>query len=355
MASIVKRGKHYCVVYTYVTSSGDRKQKWETFKNKADAEKRRNEVEYSKSKGSFIVPKCTTLEELAKEYIDLYGKSKWSMSTYGRNVALFENYILPVLGKMDLADITPRVIEKYYKSLLEMDAVPPKVNGRVIKVKEPKKVSPSVIRDAHKLLSSCFRQAVKWELMAKNPCENATRPKVEKTERNIWTMEDLQHALDVCEDDRLKLAINLAFSCTLRIGEMLGLTWDCVDISEEAMSTGMPYIHINKDVLFEFPAAREKSKTVMVLKTPKTRTSVRKVYLPISAARLLVAWKEKQNLQKEALGSEYTDYNLVFAGAFREILLWKNAYSRTPGNSKHWFRRGGCGITGIAGQTAYKP
>ena len=37
------------------------------------------------------------------------------------------------------------------------------------------------------------------------------------------------HALEVCEDDRLKLALNLAFSCSLRMGEMLGLTWDCVD------------------------------------------------------------------------------------------------------------------------------
>ena len=28
---------------------------------------------------------------------------------------------------------------------------------------------------------------------------------------------------------------NLSFSCSLRISELLGLTWDCVDISEEAI------------------------------------------------------------------------------------------------------------------------
>ena len=35
------------------------------------------------------------------------------------------------------------------------------------------------------------------------------------------------HALEICEDDRLKLALNLAFSCSLRMGEML------VDIHSE--------------------------------------------------------------------------------------------------------------------------
>ena len=39
--------------------------------------------------------------------------------------------------------------------------------------------------------------------------------------------------MELCEDDRLKLAMNLAFVCSLRLGELLGLTWDCVDIIED--------------------------------------------------------------------------------------------------------------------------
>ena len=38
--------------------------------------------------------------------------------------------------------------------------------------------------------------------------------------------EVLQKALEACDDDILRLAINLAFSCSLRMGELLGLTWD---------------------------------------------------------------------------------------------------------------------------------
>src|SRR5699024_11362658 len=55
-------------------------------------------------------------------------------------------------------------------------------------------------------------------------------------------------ALDVCDDDILSLALNLAFSCSLRMGEMLGLTWDCVDISEEAIVESRAFIYVDKEV-----------------------------------------------------------------------------------------------------------
>ena len=94
---------------------------------------------------------------------------------------------------------------------------------------------------------SCFEQAVKWELMEKNPCTHATVPKHKSQKRDIWTADTLMYALSVCEDERLKLAINLSFSCSLRLGELLGLTWDCVDISHEAIEENRAYVFINKE------------------------------------------------------------------------------------------------------------
>ena len=140
------------------------------------------------------------------------------------------------------------------------------------------------------------------------------------------------HALEVCEDDRLNLALNLAFSCSLRMGEMLGLTWDCVDISEEAIVENRAYIYVDKevqrvdkaaiqelrgkDVIQVFPEESKKNKTVRVLKLPKTESSIRKVFLPKSVAEMLVEWKKGQDKIKETLGDEYMDYNLVMATPF---------------------------------------
>ena len=325
MASIIQRNKSFCVVYSYIEDDGKRKQKWESFRNMGDAKKRLKEVEYKEEIGTFVVPRCKTLDELLKEYVDLYGKSKWALSTYGSNTALIRNYISPKIGSMKLSDINTRVIERYYQSLLKTKAVPKtgqKTSDRFL--------TPHTVRDIHKILRSCFNQAVKWEIMAKNPASNAMVPKAEYAKRDIWTAETLFNALHACDDPRLALALNLSFCCSLRMGEMLGLTWDCVDISEESIAAGTPSVYVDKelqrvkktvlkaledkDVVRQFPATSSQTSTVLVLKRPKTESSVRKVFMPKAVAQMLSAWKQSQDDVIDMLGSEYQNYNLVFAG-----------------------------------------
>ena len=66
----------YCVVYTYKHTNGTQKQKWETFTDLADAKKRKKEVEYKESVGTFVAPQFRTLKDLLTEYVALYGKTK---------------------------------------------------------------------------------------------------------------------------------------------------------------------------------------------------------------------------------------------------------------------------------------
>lgn len=332
MATIRERNGKYCVIYNYTDSDGKRRQKWETYKTKAEAVRRRREIDYKKSEGSFIIPQCNTLKDLLKEYIDLYGKDKWALSTYRSNVALIRNYILPMIGNTSLADLNTRFLEKYYQKLLETTAVTIGRPGNRQGTKQKKCVGTSTVRDIHKLLRNCLEQAVKWELIDKNPAVHATVPKHRAEKRDIWTAETLMRALDACDDRLLKLAINLAFACSMRMGEMLGLTWDCVDISEEAVREGRAYIYINKelqrvskeslreldgkDIILVFPEESVRCKTVRVLKTPKTETSVRKVFLPASVAVMLQEQKAAQEEMQELVGSEYQDYKLVMATSF---------------------------------------
>lgn len=165
--------------------------------------------------------------------------------------------------------------------------------------------------------------------MQKNPAIYATVPKHKVAKRDIWTVDTLMKALDLCEDEKLKLAMNLAFSCSLRMGELLGLTWDCVDISQEAITEGRSYIYVDKevqrvdksalqelrgkDVILVFHEEKKSCKTVRVLKLPKTDSSIRKIFLPKTVAQMLIGWREGQEKIKEVLGEEYYDYNLVMA------------------------------------------
>ena len=81
MASIQKRGKKYCVIYRIYDDEGKAQQKWETYDTEAAAKKRKLEVEYKLSVGTFEVPKCVTVKELLDEYVNLYGSGAFRPMT----------------------------------------------------------------------------------------------------------------------------------------------------------------------------------------------------------------------------------------------------------------------------------
>lgn len=329
MATIICKRNKFNVVYSYYDEAGKRHQKWEAFSTMPEAKQRKSEIEYKQQLGSFTIPTCNTLNELLKEYVSLYGKTKWAINGYSSNTGLIRHYIAPKLGELRLKEITPRVLEMFYQGLLKTPAVPLMTDKKYRQT--GKFVQPPTIRKIHNLLHSAFNQAEKWELIEKNPAKFATLPKYEMQECDIWDSQTLFHAIDCCEDERLKLCLNLAFSCSLRIGELLGLTWDCVDISEESIAAGKAHIVVNKqlqrvskrsmeatdskDVLTAFPEIGLQNKTVLILKKPKTRASIRKIFLPKTVAENLTKWKMEQDLLIEQLGAEYHDYNLVIAGS----------------------------------------
>lgn len=214
MAFIRHRGKTYSVVYKILDENGEEHTTSETFATQREADKRKKEIEYKQSIGKFEVQKCATLKELIEEYVQIYGHDKWGVSTYSGNVALINNYILPTIGDTKLTGINTHFMEKYYKDLLKMPAVKSTKNPDGTGT-----ITESTVNEIHKVLRSCFRQAVKWDMMEKNPAVDATVPKAKKQEREIWTAEMLMQALEACDNKMLKIAFHLAFTATLRIGD----------------------------------------------------------------------------------------------------------------------------------------
>lgn len=68
-----------------------------------------------------------------------------------------------------------------------------------------------------------------------------------------------------------------------------------------------------KDIIKVFPTRKPHATTRLVLKTPKTESSNRTVWLPKTVAILLRKYKQEQQELKEFLGTAYHDYNLVIA------------------------------------------
>ena len=324
MASIKKRRGTFSVVYTYENENGEKKQRWETFKTYAEAHKRRAEIEYKQNEGTFLPPNKQTVEEIMKDYVALYGEKTWSYSTFNSNCALIANYIVPIIGDREMMEITPREADKYIKTLQRTQPV--EVGGRRGKTEY---MTPANIEKVIKLLRSAFKQAVRWEVIARNPFDFVTLPKVERKPRQIWTVEIIRKALDSCKDAKLFVAMNLAFACSLRVGEILGLTWDNVNISDEDIAKDNAYVYIDKeltraskraietlgekDIYYIFTPLMPNTSTRIILKKPKTDSSIRKVWLPKTLAYILREWKKSQDELKGFLGDEYQDFDLVVA------------------------------------------
>ena len=190
-------------------------------------------------------------------------------------------------------------------------------------------VSDKAIEKIIKLLRCAFKQAVRWEIIARNPFDNVILPKTEYAKRDIWTADMIRLALDKCTDSKLYVAMNLSFACSLRMGEILRLTWENVHISDEDIAADNAYVYIDKeltraskraietlgekDIYYIFTPLMPNTSTRIVLKKPKTDSSIRKVWLPKTLAYILREWKKSQDELKGFLGDEYQDFDLVVA------------------------------------------
>ena len=324
MASIIKRKKAYSVVYSYTDEGGETKQKWETCHTHKEALKRKAEIENQQFNGTFLPPNKTTVESFLEDFVRTYGVNKWGVSMYDSNTAIIANYVNPIIGDMEVQAVTTRVVDQYVQTLKKTPAV--SRNNRKARTQY---VTDKTIVKIIKVLRCAFKQAVRWELIGKNPFDNVVLPKVEYKKREIWDADTIRKALDECTDSKLYIAMNLAFACSLRMGEILGLTWDNVHIEDGDIAADDAYIFIDKelarcskqaletlgekDIYHIFVPLLPNTSTRIVLKKPKTDSSIRKVWLPKTVAYILREWKKAQDELRDFLGDEYQDFNLVVA------------------------------------------
>lgn len=286
MASIVKRNKSFSVVYTSY-EGGKKKQRWETYHSYEAALHRKEQVELVRAKQKErLQSNADNLAELLEEYVELYGQAHWSYSTYTNHVALIRNHILPAFGDMRLTEFSPKTIAALYS-----------------RMRNQKNMTPQILSSVHKLLHSAFEQAVLWEYADRNPFHKATRPKPFPSPTEMLSNEEIKKLLQHSGFSLLGIAVHLAFAGSLRKGEILALTWSDVDFKNGTIFINKTLKRVRKDaiqaldrddILYQFPAVFDEGRTVIVLKRPKTRSSIRTVYLPSHVINLLQDWKKEQ-------------------------------------------------------------
>ena len=317
----------------------------ESFDTEEAANLRIAQIQLDKKLGTFTPPKqyidasspanlireTMTVAQLLEEYIQLHALHHWSVGTLQENQQRIDDYIVPYIGEQKIKDLTTHGLESFYQMLLTVPAV--KLKGRE---SEDRTVSPYVVTKCHTILRSALNQALRWDyLRGNNPAMAVELPKSKRGKRDAWTDQEAKRALACCQSPRLLLCMYLALGCSMRIGEILGLTWSCVHIEDELTGSDDAFLVVDKelrrcdkasmerlrksgndDVFYEFPNCTQRdTRTVLVLKTPKTESSVRKIYLPVTVIVALKEEKRRQETLKRDLGDEYQDFDLVVAQA----------------------------------------
>lgn len=327
MASIVKRGKSYAVVY-YEGDGKKRQQVWESGLSYTAAKSRKAKIELEQANNGHAASdkKDMTVSEFLYEFIEKYGAKKWVASTYDGNTGLLENYVNPYIGDKKLRSIKTKTVDDYYH-FLETEAEPATNMGRPMR----DHITASTIHDIHKVLRCAFNLAVRWDYISKNPFSNATLPEHQEKERVVLSPEQVLRVLKfTCRPDyydyyMMHCAILIAVGCTLRGGEIGGLQWNRIFFDQQTIDIDRVIDRVSKenvkklskmDIMFTFPNLYPGTKTAIVLKQPKTDGSVRVVEAPKNVLEALALLKEMQDRLKQELGSDgYMDYDLVICQA----------------------------------------
>ena len=326
MASIMKRGDSYSVRYKYKDHSGKPCEGWESFKTKKEAQERKITVEKELLDGTFLVPDTMTVEEMLYKWIPIQStKHKWSPKTYTQSVAMVQNLIVPYIGKRKVQELRTYDIEKFYATLAKTPCGQ-YVHGvkQALTDKQKKRLlSSTSIHEVHTLLKTAFSYAVEWDLIHKIPLPRDA-PKVNIEERTIWDEKTMLAALQTIENPALHLAVHLTLVGALREGEIVGLTPEDLDFDA---ADGIGTFRINKSmqrvrkealnqvddgcIIKVFPDKLERSTTSLILKSTKTASSCRTIFMTSALKEELKKWLNQLAADEMKDPTRYRDSRML--------------------------------------------
>lgn len=193
-------------------------------------------------------------------------------------------HILPALGEIKLTALRTPVVQRLYNQILA------------------KGLSPKTIKNIHGCLHRALDIAVRVGYLTKNPTSACILPTVRQAEMQPLDTPDLKKLLEALHGEEYEAIITTALFTGMRSGELLGLTWDCVDFSNGI-------IRVTKQLL----QPRRKGRP-FAYGTPKNGKGRTLTPAPFVVS-VLSEHKKAQDMQRQAVGPAWDDGgfpNLVF-------------------------------------------
>lgn len=263
-----------------------------TFRTKRDAEAYLSTVRADMERGVWVNPVAgkVTLREYSTRWLEQRPDLR------PRTVELYESelrlHILPGLGDLELAKLTPGRVRDWHSGLLKAG-----------------KPGSTTVAKCYRLLHAVLNTAVADELILRNPCVIKGAGQEKSPERPIASIPQVFEIADAIEP-RFRAMVLVGAFVGLRLGEMLALTRERVDL-----------LHGRIKVVEQYQQLKDGS---YVLGPPKSDAGVRTVAIPA----ILKPELEAHLATYAAPGKK----GLVFCGASGQPLRrasWYTAWNRT--------------------------
>lgn len=195
------------------------KPKRATFYGKTQAEVRKKMTAAAREvdEGTYMQPSKMTvaqwLDVWTREYLN--GVKPRTLDLYKQQVRL---HLKPTIGALKLSELTAPAVQSLYNA---------KIKGGL---------SPKSVINIHGILHKAMKQALKIGYIRINPCDACDLPRIQKREMAILDDSLMSRFLSVIQEHRHYAALFTTVFTGLREGELLGLTWDCIDFEAGIIS-----------------------------------------------------------------------------------------------------------------------
>src|SRR5215217_5771158 len=266
--------------YTVHTDEGP-KQKTVYGRTRKEAAEKLTEVMAGRDKGLvFDAGKLTVGEHLAWWLEDVVKLSS-SHRTYSTHAQEVHDHVAPTLGRIKLRGLRKAHIDRLYREKLDFG------------------LSPSTVRRVHAVLHRALEEAVKGDLIPRNPAAHANKPKVKLEEPEPLDISQAAAFLKAAKGDRFEALYILCLMCGLRQGEALALHWRDIDLDGGTLRVNLQLQRVRGGGGLRFSEPKNASR--------------RSVGLPQRAVSALQSHRKRQLEEKLRAGPLYQDGDLVFA------------------------------------------
>lgn len=190
-----------------------------------------------------------SVESFAKLYMEDM-QHRLRETTYRQKEYMINLKVIPYFGKKPLCEITPSDVRKWQNTLLS----------------DPHGYSQTYLKTVNNQLSALFNYAVRYYGLKENPCRKAgSIGKKNADEMQFWTPDEYKRFRKAIEDKpRSYIAFQVLYYTGMRIGELMALTLDDIDLDCGTVTINKTYTRLDgRDVVT--PPKTPKSNRVITI------------------------------------------------------------------------------------------